>query len=209
MVAVHLYSCAKPYPIPRNITKIFLMPLLLVFYFRTAATVYPLVIAALLFSTLGDILLIPYLRKKPVIFLGGMASFGIAQVLYAIQIRRSFQQYSVPTSRWLLVAFLLLLVCAGVLFYLIYLKKHIPRTMIIPVVAYGALLYVMGYLSIMRVVALPEFSSVVGLLGAGFFLLSDSVLATNIFKENSSQKDFVVMSTYIVAQSLIVSSFTL
>ncbi|MDR6370923.1 putative membrane protein YhhN [Chryseobacterium vietnamense] len=68
----------------------------------------------------------------------------------------------------------------------------------IPVVIYGITIAAMLYFSI------STYSSLL-ILGAILFVISDSVLAINMFVQHSTEKELVVMITYVLAQLMLVS----
>lgn len=204
VTALHLMSLATGNSRLRTVTKVFLMPLLLLFYLLTASSISYFVVAALVCSTLGDVFLLR--PQRPSFFVAGAASFGLAHLAYVLHIISYFTYSQLALWARVGAAVLLLLVVAtvyGLLFSII------PRNMRFIVLGYALLIGSMGYVSLLRLVYAPGIVTGVGLLGAVFFMTSDTVLATNIFGKQSSEKSFIVMATYIAAQSMLVSSFLL
>ena len=181
VTALHLLSIVTPYPKARSVSKVFLMPLLLVFYLATAGEPQLYIVLALVFSTLGDILLL--WPRVTALFLLGAGAFGLAHLFYVLQLARSATVGTVWL--WVLVAVLMLTV-----YVLVYrfLRTLLPQKMRVPVLLYGLLIASMAYFSAMRLVEHPAISSLVGLVGALCFIVSDTVLATDVFGESTKQK---------------------
>jgi len=73
----------------------------------------------------------------------------------------------------------------------------------VAVVAYVIVISLMAAQAIGRVAWLRDKASVAAAIGACFFMLSDSLLATNKFAVQFPMAQFFVLATYYVAQILI------
>ena len=149
----------------------------------------------LFFSWIGDILLM-YSEKAEIYFMLGLGAFLIAQVNYVLAFLNEARGKNglVKTKPWLALPVL----AYGAWFV----WKLYPGLgdLLIPVVVYATVLMFMLIAAINRGGAvLPRSASLV-IIGALFFVASDSVLAYGKFIEAFSYHRLVVMSTYGVAQ---------
>ena len=171
----------------RFISKNLLMPVLLLIYLSEAKfhqiKLDLFFILGLIFSFLGDFFL---LLKSG--FLLGLGSFLLAHIFYIISFKkRSLNRVSVG------VFVALLLYLASLIAFLF------PRLneMKIPVIIYGIIISTMLYFSIKTQEKLL-------IVGALFFVISDSVLSVNLFVSSSLLLNLLVMITYVLAQVLLV-----
>jgi uncharacterized membrane protein YhhN len=182
-----------------NITvKPLLMPSLAAYFFFSVEQKNKLafmVIIALLFSWIGDIMLL-FQELKPIYFMLGLVSFLLAHITYIVVFNRSSQSFKPKiftySTGFLLALYgilLLLLMWAGL------------GDMKIPVIIYTIIIMTMGITALFR---RANGASLV-LIGAMLFIASDSLLALNKFYQAFAAAGFWVMLTYILAQYLIVS----
>jgi len=75
-----------------------------------------------------------------------------------------------------------------------------------PVIVYMAVILLMGWMAANRWIETDQFSALLALVGAYFFIASDSVLAIERFRGTWRTAQFWVLSTYFVAQWLIALS---
>jgi len=145
-----------------------------------------LLLAALIFSAIGDTLLaFDY-------FIYGIGAFLIAQLSYASYFVRSWQGIS---QRKLLTTALLIYVLVMVWF----LTPHLSDLRI-PVFAYLIVISIMGVMAIQS--SLPTRWAV---LGALIFISSDSLIAINKFIHPLPASGEAIMLTYYAAQWMIIS----
>lgn len=171
----------------RFISKNLLMPVLLFTYLSEAKShqikLDLFFVLGLIFSFLGDFFL---LLKSG--FLLGLGSFLLAHIFYIISFKkRSLSRVSVGVIVVLLL-YLVLLIS--------FLFPHL-KEMKIPVIIYGIIISTMLYFSIKTQEKLL-------IVGALFFVISDSVLSVNLFVSSSLLLNLLVMITYILAQVLLV-----
>ena len=154
-----------------------------------------LVCAGLLFSLAGDVfLMLPRDR-----FVAGLASFLVAHLFYVAAFAPRPQTLAAP------------LVLAALVAYGIVLMRALwPRlgTLRAPVAVYAAALLVMAWQAAERWVVLDTTPALLAAIGAGLFVVSDSVLAWERFRRRSSYGQAVVLGTYFAAQWLIASSIS-
>lgn len=195
--AVNVLACALGRQKLRRISKVLLMPLLAVIYVTAARSVSALVLLALLFGWLGDIFMM-YKAKELWLTLG-IGSFGVGHVFY---LSAMFLVVGVHPAAWAAVAAAAAFLALAVGFFM-FVKKDIPAKLVGPSFGYVLLLCSVGAIATMT---LP--GGALTFAGAMLFLVSDSVLSLEIFRWGDSPKvDFVVMLTYISAQTLLIAGF--
>ncbi len=166
----------------RFYTKPFLIPILIVYYRWNADKSNYLFLVGLILSFFGDL----FLMFKGG-FIAGLSSFLLAHILYILSFRAYFQNknfYIIP------------LIGIFVLGLFGFLYPYLGP-MKIPVLAYAITIGTMWYAAIGTANKLL-------ILGATLFVLSDSILAINIFYKHSIIGALSVMFTYVLAQFLLV-----
>ncbi|MBP6413297.1 MAG: lysoplasmalogenase [Bacteroidia bacterium] len=153
----------------------------------------------LIFSLLGDILLM-FTSQSELYFIFGLVAFLLAHVCYCLAFIESFRKNQFSLLEMLLAAMPFLLM-SGTVFYILmpYLKS-----MLVPVLAYILVITAMGIFSALRYKSVERSSYYSILAGALFFMLSDTLLAFNKFYQSYSYAGIAIMSTYILAQYLLV-----
>lgn len=181
-------------------TKPLLMPLLLA-WLATATPRVPeqsflrrTVFGALVFSTLGDVLL---MFSGQLFFLLGLVFFLLAHLFYigAFSSISSFKNGFLSRNPWWATPFIAFPICL-----LIFLWAGIPVGMKLPVAAYASVISVMA-LSVVNLkgkIAEPIFWTLMA--GALLFLISDSALAFSTFGKPFEGERLVIMGTYILGQ---------
>jgi uncharacterized membrane protein YhhN len=171
----------------RFFTKPLLLPIIIWFYFtysqQNVFRINQWFLSGLILSFLGDVFLLFEWGFMP-----GLGSFLLAHICYIVYF---FKIKKKNAWSWLPFVFLYL----GSFIYYIY---PYLNDMTIPVVIYGITIATMLYFSI------STYSSLL-ILGAVLFVISDSVLAINMFVKHSTEKELVVMITYVLAQLMLVS----
>jgi uncharacterized membrane protein YhhN len=160
-----------------------------------------LILLALFFSWLGDVLLM-YQFKNELYFIFGLAAFLVAHVFYIFIYKRfridddSQALLGVQRFRY---SFPIILAGTG----LITVLYNQLGDLKIPVIVYGLALVLMVLNALFRFgrTSLKSFSMV--FFGATLFMISDSLIAINKFLMPVNNSDFWVMFTYIPAQYLI------
>ena len=185
-------------------TKPLLMPLLIAWLLTATnhssnqSFLRRIVIAALVFSTLGDVFL---MFSGEMFFLLGLGFFLLAHLFYVVAFSTvsSFKNGSLKQNPWWGIPFLIFPVVL-----LTFLWNGIPPGMRLPVAAYAGVISVMA-LSVVNLsgkMARPIFLYL--LAGAILFLISDSLLATAKFGEPFAGSRWAIMLTYIGGQFLLV-----
>jgi uncharacterized membrane protein YhhN len=151
----------------------------------------PLIVAGLVFSLAGDVLLmLPRDR-----FVAGLAAFLLAHLLYI-----GAFTFGVRTIWWIVLP----LAAYGVVLLRI-LLPHVANRLKAPVIVYALVLLAMAWAAAARgVTGLP--GGAFAAAGALLFVASDSALAINRFARPFRGADAVVLGTYYAAQTLIALS---
>ncbi len=150
-------------------------------------------LAALFFSFLGDV----FLLDKEGMFLYGVGSFLMAQLLYVRIVSKQMKGH--PWKGKMLAA----LPFAVYLLLLIGLLRPNLGPFLVPVVVYGLAISLFGTVSLMHYLGKRDRDSMLLLVGALLFIVSDSMIALNKFHGQKGFYPTAIMVTYIAAQYLI------
>ena len=203
VVSLHLFACAsRDRLMLRRITKCCLMPLLLLCYLSFTGEVSYLVVAAILCGFVGDVFLL--FRPRRWSFPAGILSFAAGHVFYIIR----FLGELTVSPAWYLCAALGIVSLVSAITLLYYLWKGLPKKLRPPSFLYMLIIASMASSAILfsfyGALPLRWLAAVGGLL----FVASDSTLSIDAFHHPVRYRNVIVMSTYIAAQTLIVSSLT-
>ncbi|WP_291779617.1 lysoplasmalogenase [Cecembia sp.] len=188
----------------RVFTKPLIIPFLLGYFFFSTSffrgqLLRKTIIAALIFSWLGDTLLM-----FPKMFLYGLGAFLMAHICYIIGFKvaqkQPFRVGKVDFIRLFFLNFPIYLFAAFVYFFI----RNGLGEMKIPVVAYLIVIVMMATTARERFKNTNEISFWQVMIGAAFFLVSDGILAVNMFSNTFQEAGVLVMGTYVIAQFLIV-----
>lgn len=184
-----------------RVVKPFLLPILLVaVYFSESFKTKKIVMTALIFSWIGDVILL-FADKGEIYFILGLVAFLISHLFYIVLFNKQTIIKSISNK---------LSFGAGIGLILIYFSVMIgtlgPKlgSLTLPVVIYAVVISTMLYYALKGSYqwnAIP-YNSV--LIGAVFFISSDSILAFNKFYHPIPQASFSIMITYLLAQYSIV-----
>ena len=152
-------------------------------------------LAALVGSLAGDVLLL-----FPGYFVPGLVAFLLAHVAYLVLLRQGVGWFP---SRGALAATL----GVGAAMYAFLWMGGLPAGMRAPVAAYVTVIALMAAQAIGRATVQRDAASWTVAVGAGCFMLSDSLLATNKFVMPLPLAPFWVLSSYYAAQVLIVGGW--
>lgn len=154
-----------------------------------------LTLLALIFSLLGDVLLL-FVDKSEHFFILGLVAFLTAHIMYVLLFLKHRNKENSPFG-----FIVLLLIYAASLFY--FLKNGLGE-MLIPVVVYILVILTMVTTAYLRKNNVNIFSYGLVFFGALFFMISDSILAINKFYQPTPWSNVSIMVTYAIAQYLIV-----
>lgn len=177
------------------LTKPLIMPLLILHYVASTSKVNIILIGALLCGFLGDVFLLD--SKK--YFINGLLSFFCGHVLYIVVLLLNFSAknvndyYFVFMIPYIIYAYFLV---RTLLPYLGGLK--VLGTM------YMSTILAMSFISLLIMFQKFNLKTVLILIGTIIFVISDSLLAFDTFKKKLKHSGVFIMSTYIIAQYLII-----
>lgn len=183
----------------RWFTKPLLMPLLLLGFYLSSTkgnnTGFYFIVSALVLSWAGDVLL-----QMKGMFIPGLISFLLAHIFYIVYFIRSN-----PDKKGLL-QFQPLIGIPVLLYILLFLWMLFPYldALKIPVIVYGITIGTMLLMSINMRRKTNHVAATYFIVGALLFVVSDSLLAVNLFAYSSILLGLCVMLTYASAQYLIV-----
>ncbi|RYF38739.1 MAG: lysoplasmalogenase, partial [Comamonadaceae bacterium] len=149
-----------------------------------------ILLGGLAFSLVGDCLLM-----FPGYFIPGLVAFLIAHLFYIALFRLGVAWF--PSRRALAAT-----LAIGAVMYA-FLFNGLNPTLRVAVGAYVVVIALMAAQAIGRATVLRSGAAIGVAVGAGFFMLSDALLATNRFAFPLPLAQFWVLSTYYVAQILI------
>ena len=207
---VHLTFCALKRHKAADATKIFLMPLLALTSALVLAprlpesrTAFVWTICALAFGCLGDILLLSVREKR---FMAGALSFFIGHLFWIAQY--AFSPNGTAYAFGGRMFFFIALICIigyGFVLASTYVLLGKPKgVMGAGVIAYGGILCALNFTAINAVVnGTNGKASLFYLAGSILFFISDGVLSYTVFKKEIPHSRFVIMITYIAAQTLL------
>jgi len=208
---IHLYACYFRLTALRRATKPMLMPLLLLCYIARSAAPSPLITAALLLGTLGDVMLLNMSMQH---FTLGAMAFAAGHAAYILYMARRIAALACASEQaltCLLSAFLLYAVWTAIVFGA--LRRELPPHMRPLLPLYMLLIGGMSACAI-TLAALPAMNgapaplpAIVAAVGSALFVVSDSILVFETFGERlkrSRHSNFFVMITYIAAQALLI-----
>lgn len=194
------------YELLHHITKPLLMVLLLLYFVvdqrHRQHRLFLIIVLALVFSWLGDVMLM-YQQNDAMYFMLGLGAFLIAHVFYIIGYRKArIENFSHDLSKprsarytfFLLIIFLTLMTV---------LLPHLGE-MLIPVIIYAFAITVMAITALHRFGKTTKTSFWMVMGGALIFMFSDSSIAINKFLEPINHASIIIMTTYLTAQYLIV-----
>lgn len=153
------------------------------------------ILLALTFSLVGDVLLM-FDHVSINYFLTGLISFLLAHVFYILVFLE--KKNSLKKS----ISFITILIIYA--FGLFYVLKDGLGNMLIPVIIYILVILAMVIAASLRKENVPNISYNLVLIGALFFIISDSIIAVNKFYGKVPYEHLLIMSTYALAQYCIV-----
>lgn len=171
------------------LTKPLLMPILMLLAYQNGVKNKWLYLG-LLFSLFGDAFLMFDGTK---FFISGLSSFLIAHIFYILLFKPQTKFNFLP---W--VAFGVFVAA-----FLVFIVPVLPSELVIPVVFYSLIIATMGIFAASRTgVSATSYKMI--LIGAILFIISDALIAINAFHTMIPKNALYIMSTYGLAQLLIV-----
>ncbi|HLO43500.1 MAG TPA: lysoplasmalogenase [Leadbetterella sp.] len=188
ILAIEIYFSSTDQSGMVKLTKPLLMPILMFMAFQMGLKARNLYLA-LFFSLLGDIFL---MFGGEIYFMMGLGSFLIAHLFYIWLFKSDFQ------FNWLRALPFLIITSS----YFLFIKSGIEQNLLLPVAIYCLVITFMGIFAASR--KTKQYSYFIVLLGSILFIISDSLIAFNKFYAPLRLSSLWVMSTYGLAQFLIV-----
>ena len=193
--AVHEVSALRFWGAARKFTKAALLPVLLIYYCLAAQNFLTVALVAIVFSWLGDILLIR--KDEPKFFRLGMVAFLLSHVFYTIALIAMTRGLHVPV---LVGSIVVALVAELILPRII----NPPKAMRAAIIVYGVVILAMSVCALQYMVSNPSPGSVLLFAGSIIFIFSDVLMTYLAFGQKPKYFDAITMLPYIVAQGLIV-----
>jgi uncharacterized membrane protein YhhN len=192
---VHLLALVFKKEGIQKISKICLLPLLMAYYVLRVDRILPALALAGIFGWLGDIFLIKIRDAR--YFKLGLAGFLLGHFCYIRAILSLTGNFNLP----LLGVSLAAAIPLGIL-----VQRWIrPQgAMRVPVIIYGIVIQAMSLCALQFLWYRQDAVGIAVFAGSLFFLLSDSLLAHFTFRTAPGYGSFLVMLTYIIAQSSII-----
>jgi len=205
-LAVNLFGISLNDQSLQNASKPFLIIILMIYFFSQTRIgenkLKKWILIALFFSWAGDILLI-FQHKNELFFLLGLSAFLSAHIFYIIFFNAIRVNENIKNS-WVL--FLIVVVYYAVLIFILF--PHLGK-MRLPVMVYGIVISLMFMLAMHMLFSKNKIAGKWMMIGALLFVLSDSMLAINKFYNSFEIAGILVMTTYGLAQFLIIEGATL
>ncbi|PDS22014.1 lysoplasmalogenase [Flavobacterium branchiophilum] len=159
-----------------------------------------IVLYALFFSWLGDVLLI-FNTKSALFFIFGLVGFLISHVFYCLTFIQQKNAAVLPLKLQLMVA-----ICFTIyFFYILSILYPYLGTLKIPVIVYAMVITFMGFFGLKISLYVYKNDHFNITIGAVLFVFSDSILAINKFATPIQNGNFIIMLSYILAQYLLIS----
>lgn len=192
---LNLAFYVKKLKIGSFITKALLTPLLLLMYLAGSKEPQIPVVLALFFCFFGDLFM-----EFPNCFLPGVSAFLVGHVFYSM---RFVSDIGVGSKLpWWIFLFAIVYAAYGIIFRT---KISIPdlkkRTL---VYIYSVIILISSFLSLLRLGSVTGYSFWMILVGTLLFIISDSILAYDMFQKRIPNGKVWVMATYGAAQLMII-----
>jgi uncharacterized membrane protein YhhN len=187
------------------LVKAFLLPLLMILLLQkinlSGSRLNRLMLTGLIFSWSGDVIL-EFSKTNAGMFVPGLLCFLLAHVMYFLVFITTPGKNSILSNRlWLLLP--VMIYGTGLVSYL---YRDLAE-MKLPVIIYAIVILTMLSGAIYRKEKVNRRSYLLVLWGAILFVISDSSIAVNKFSLQFESSEIVIMSTYILAQYLIVTGY--
>lgn len=180
-----------------RVLKPLLLPILVVaVYFTESFSTKKILVMALTFSWIGDVILL-FADRGEIYFILGLVAFLISHIFYIVLFNKQTISKTISNKLSFTAGIGLIL-----LYFILMINTLIPKlgSLTTPVVIYAMVISSMLYFALKGSYqwnAIPYHSV---LVGAFLFISSDSILAMNKFYEPIPNASFLIMITYLLAQ---------
>jgi uncharacterized membrane protein YhhN len=199
---VHVATCYfEEYYLVNQVSKVMLMPFLIVAVLSARAQMkyWALILGALAFSWVGDIVLI---SEDESFFLYGLGAFFIAHIFYIVAFRKCRDDnHEIPMMKRYPFLAIVIGVGGAAIFFKV---KDGLESLELPVLFYTLVIVIMAVQALNRHKKTTARSFELVMLGALLFMVSDSIIALNRFNATIEYSSVWIMLTYCLAQYLIV-----
>ena len=181
--------------------KPFLIPfLMLAVWFAPNFVSRKFLISALLFSWIGDIVLL-FTDRAEIYFIIGLVSFLVSHLVYILLFTKQIKRENTKTTAVFWIG-----VTAIIIYLMMMLFLLIPTlgNLKIPVFVYALVLSTMLLFAFKGFFLWKKKAAWSILIGAVIFVASDSILAFDKFYQKLELSSILIMTTYLLAQFLIV-----
>jgi uncharacterized membrane protein YhhN len=193
---LHLVSILLNRRLLQNLSKVFLIPILMVIYITAAGVFQVTALLALIFGWGGDTLLLN--GKHLRFFLLGLSSFLAGHICYVATML-------IQAGKIEGIVLVISVIAAVPLVYLVYRIIKPSKVMKIPVLVYEAVIMLMSMSCLQLFVSRRDTVAALIFGGSLFFLFSDALLGYGRFRKKLKYGNFLVMLSYIIAQGGIVA----
>lgn len=196
----HLYDSWRDDAKKRAYTKPFPLLLIMLYYVLSTKNISIPLILALFTSWLGDVLLIPKGHKW---FTMGGISFMLSHLFFVLVYLKNIQFSKIPWG-WAIPIWLIYHMISMYIMYRV--KDNTPKMMVFPMYFYLLCNSTMNVFALLQHLSLQSNGSLVALIGAILFFVSDCTLFIVRYSKNPNlvfKKHFTVMLTYILGEFLI------
>jgi uncharacterized membrane protein YhhN len=187
------------------VIKALIIPVLMILFlanFRSGLNrSHRLILAGLFFSWAGDVIL-EFSHINGNLFIPGLVCFLLAHLMYFTVFYITPGESVILSRR---IYFLIPVLLYGIVL-ICYLYDDLA-SMRIPVIIYSVVILAMLTGAIDRIKKVNSISFYLTLTGAVLFVISDSAIAVNKFSYPFEYSSIVIMSTYVIAQYLIVTGY--
>lgn len=183
-----------------TVFKPLLMPFLALYFISFKLIKgYKVILLAIFFSWLGDLLLM-FQQKHELFFIAGLLSFLMAHIAYIIAFSKSIKSYQVSNKMMLIMGVIFL-------YELLFLYFLYPglNELLVPVSLYATVICTMLIFALLRFQQVSTFSFAITFLGALLFVLSDSIIAVNKFLLPFALAYPAIIALYATGQYLIIN----
>ena len=204
IIIIHLYACFYQIENIRSYTKVLLMPFLLKIYKNstTEENRSKLICIGLFLGFIGDTLLI--FSDSLLFLICGLISFLAGHLCYIIEMIKRIKMKNFIKKFWIFILLIIFISFNIIWQYIYYLRDGLIRgKMIVPGLLYLLILGLLNLFSFFYTICYFEKRKLLLVLGTLLFWVSDFTLARSLFYETNIYYPFIVMSTYISAQTLI------
>jgi|WetSurMetagenome_2_1015567.scaffolds.fasta_scaffold00485_4 uncharacterized membrane protein YhhN len=191
--------------VPVLLLKALIIPVLIILLITNCGieltNSHRLMFSGLFFSWAGDVIL-EFSKINGNLFIGGLVCFLLAHVMYFIVFTITPGKNAIFGNRiYLLIP--VILTGTGLIYYL----WDDLDGMRLPVTVYAIVILTMLTGAINRLEKVNRTSFILVLGGAILFVISDSAIAVNKFSYKFESSGIVIMTTYIIAQYLIITGY--